>query len=164
MPIDANNIVDPILPKAPPPSPVEEILEKCITAPANENAFAGIQFDANNIVDLKLPHAPPPSPVEEILEQEINNDHEKNVYLSLQRYNMFKNTGMTIGAIVVPAISLGLFITPFLAIAPSIHIFIGMIAATMVLSALVGCITGALTAVLVEKCTHSSITPSKSPV
>lgn len=150
--------------KGPPRPPLKiisnEIAEKSQkTNKLNHNIIKKMPIDAINIVDQKLPHAPPPSPVEEILEQQINNDHEEHVYPSLHRYNMFKNTGMTIGAIVVPAISLGLLVAPLLVIAPSIPAFIGMIAATMLLSALVGSITGALTAALVEKCTHSIIAP-----
>lgn len=92
---------------------------------------------------------------DDIVEEELSfvDNHDDELYFKnspLNRYNMFKNNGMTIGAIVVPAISLGLFVSPIMAMAPSVAALVGTLAAVAILSALVGVVIGGLTGASIE--------------
>lgn len=78
----------------------------------------------------------------------------------LNRYNMFKNNGMTIGAIVVPAISLGLYFSTFMAMAPSVAALVGTLAAVVILSALVGVVIGGFTGASIELFISNGLYPS----
>lgn len=91
-----------------------------------------------------------------------NHDDDYELYFKnspLNRYNMFKNNGMTIGAIVVPAISLGLFVSPIMAMAPSVAALVGTLAAVAILSALVGAVIGGLTGASIELFTSHGLYP-----